>query len=120
MQLTKNFNSNEFDSPDKPSTGMLMDKKFIETLQKARDIANTPFIITSGYRTIEHNKKVGGVSNSSHLKGKACDIKIKDDQHRHQILRGLILAGFRRIGIAKTYIHVDTDENKNQNRVWMY
>ena len=35
-----------------------------------------PMIITSGTRCTKHNKNVGGVSNSHHLSGKACDFYI--------------------------------------------
>lgn len=35
-----------------------------------------PIIITSGYRCIAHNKKVGGVNTSYHLFGMAADIYV--------------------------------------------
>ena len=36
--------------------------------------------INSGYRTPEHNKKIGGATNSQHTKGEAADIfPLKDD-----------------------------------------
>ena len=79
MILSRNFNSDEFDSRDTKGTGMLMDKQFIGQLQKAREIAGIPFVINSGYRTREYNKFIGGVPNSAHTKGKAADIAIKND-----------------------------------------
>lgn len=42
-------------------------------LQKARSYFAKPFNITSGYRTQEYNKKVGGAVNSQHTKGEAID-----------------------------------------------
>ena len=57
----RNFNLKEFDSPDLSGSGLNMDKDFLSMLDNARDIAKTPFKITSGYRTKEHNVKVGGV-----------------------------------------------------------
>ena len=59
----RNFNLKEFDSPDLSGSGLNMDKDFLSMLDNARDIAKTPFKITSGYRTKEHNKlkvKTGG------------------------------------------------------------
>ena len=118
MQLSRHFTSEEFDSKDKRGTGMLMDKKFIEQLQKAREIAGIPFIINSGYRTKEYNKFVGGVPNSAHTKGKACDIAIKNDRERYIVLNALILAGFNRIGVYKTFIHCDNDNSLPMRVIW--
>ena len=36
-----------------------------------------PLKINSGYRTPEHNAKVGGVPNSQHIHGKALDISTR-------------------------------------------
>jgi len=120
MQLTKNFKSSEFDSPDLPHSGKKMRIEFISQLQYARDIAEIPFKINSGFRTKEHNQKVGGTINSSDLYGYACDIHCNSDLDRFTIVNALLMAGFTRIGIAKTFIHVDSDPKKNSFRIWMY
>ena len=112
MQLTENFNSSEFDSPDLPSSGANMSLPFVFKLQEARKIANTPFIITSGYRTKKHNAVVGGVTNTAHMVGKAADIACDVSYMRYKILMGLLSVGFSRIGIYSTYIHVDDDKSK--------
>lgn len=49
----------------------------INVLQPLRNYINKPIIITSGYRCVELNKKVGGVSNSQHATGQACDFIIR-------------------------------------------
>jgi uncharacterized protein YcbK (DUF882 family) len=90
------------------------------TQQCARDYAGIAFKINSGYRTIAHNKRVGGVANSPHLGGYAADIHCVDDASRWVIVNALIQAGFTRIGIAKTFIHVDNDPSKNEYRIWTY
>ena len=113
----KYFKLSEFD--DAPGTGKNMKKDFLTKLDKARDIADVPFKITSGYRSKETNKKVGGVSTSSHLKGLAADISCKDSSTRQKIVNALIQAGFTRIGIADTFIHCDTDKDKN-DAIWLY
>ena len=41
--------------------------------------ANGPITISSGYRSPQLNKLVGGVSNSQHVTGQAADISIKGD-----------------------------------------
>ena len=116
----KYFTLDEFDSPDLEGSGENMDKAFLKMLDKARKIADTPFIINSGYRTDSHNNYVGGKSNSSHLKGMAADIRCTDDAQRSKIIQSLIEVGFNRIGVAKTFIHVDNDPQKNANRIWVY
>lgn len=89
-------------------------------LNDAREKANIPFVITSGFRCETHNKNEGGSETSSHPEGFAVDIKAKNSQERFKILEALILAGFTRIGIAKTFIHVDVDPNKPNQMVWVY
>ena len=116
----RNFNLKEFDSPDLSGSGLNMDKDFLSILDNARDIAKTPFKITSGYRTKEHNVNVGGVEGSSHTKGVACDIACSDSRARYIIIQSLLEAGFTRIGIASNFIHVDSDCEKSQNVIWTY
>tara|TARA_R100001443_G_scaffold66220_1_gene75331 strand:+ start:382 stop:759 length:378 start_codon:yes stop_codon:yes gene_type:complete len=119
------FNFQEFDSPDEIGSGMpieqggKMDKEFLFKLDEARMMAGTPFKITSGYRTEAHNKKVGGVKGSSHTKGCAVDIAINSGLQRSVIVCALAKAGFTRIGIAKTFVHVDLDKEKQQS-IWLY
>ena len=121
----RNFNLKEFDSPDLSGSGLNMDKDFLSMLDNARDIAKTPFKITSGYRTKEHHiaiyKKLGKKPiESSHLKGVACDIACSDSRARFLIINALLEAGFTRIGIANNFIHVDSDCEKSQNVIWTY
>ena len=83
-------------------------------------IAGIPFKINSGFRTPEHNEKVGGAESSSHLRGHAADIHVSSSTYRYEILSALLEAGFTRIGIAKNFIHVDNDPIKTQNVIWTY
>ena len=92
----------------------------LSMLDKARYIAGIPFVINSAYRTKEHNLKIGGKPNSSHLKGLAVDISCKDSRSRFIIINALIKAGFNRIGVAKTFIHADIDKSKSNNVIWTY
>lgn len=123
--MTKYFKYSEFDSPLQQGSGQLMDAGFLYMLDNARHIADVPFEITSGFRIeadIERLEKEGyKVSkNSSHLKGVAADIACTDSITRYIIIDALLKAGFTRIGIAKTFIHVDSDLDKAQNCIWTY
>jgi hypothetical protein len=120
----KYFKLIEFDSPDSKGSGKNMTRDFLKKLDRARDIANVPFKISSGFRTPQHNvslRKKGykASANSSHLKGCAADIVCNDSGTRQKIVNGLIQAGFTRIGIAKTFIHCDTDKDKI-DALWLY
>jgi len=93
--------------------------ELVVMLNQARGLACQPFKINSGCRCAQHNAAVGGVSFSSHLQGLAVDIAVSGDRHRGSVLNGLIKAGFRRIGLAKNFIHVDIDPVK-AGAVWLY
>jgi len=117
----KYFKLEEFDSPDILNSGVNMDGAFLTMLDDARDIAQIPFKINSGYRTKERNELVAkGKKDSSHLIGKAADIACSGSRERWIILDSLIKAGFNRIGIADTFIHVDSDESKSPDVIWTY
>ena len=45
-----------------------------EVLDPAREILGRPIVVNSGYRCERHNRDVGGVRNSQHLRGEAADI----------------------------------------------
>ena len=86
--------------------------ELISMIDKARGLSNTPYKITSGYRSPEQNKKVGGVSNSSHTKGLAVDLACTDNIKRTLILKGLYNCGSDLfIEICKSHIHVDIDKS---------
>ena len=108
--MSKYFKNNELN----------MDEEFLQRLDEAREYAGIPFVINSAWRSEEDNKRVGGKPNSSHLKGLAVDIKATNSRQRGLILDALRSVGFNRIGIAKTFIHVDLDFDKDQDVTWLY
>ena len=121
-RIIKYFNLSEFDSPDEVDSGYNMDSHFMRKLDEAREIAGIPFKVNSGYRSISHNKKVGGVSNSSHIKIPCCaaDIHANTSRDRFLIMSAAIKVGINRIGIGKNFIHLDTDKTKSQDVTWHY
>ena len=114
------FTLSEFDSPDLPNSGVNMDSQFLTKLETAREYAGIPFRITSGYRTKERNSQVTGVPDSAHTKGLASDIACSSGRERCIILKALLDAGFNRIGVANTFIHVDNDPSKPSDVIWTY
>jgi len=95
----------------------IMDALFLAQLDNAREHAGVPFKINSGKRCPAHNAKVGSTSKN-HTSGKACDIECLTGPHRLKIVMGLIRAGFRRIGISKTFIHADSMDEMAS--IWLY
>lgn len=115
MKLSENFSLDEFQSKD----GASFPDQVIENLkvlavqlQALRDHVGKPITITSGYRSKEHNKKIGGALDSFHVRGMASDIQIAGMKPKEvaDIIEQLIkenkmLEGG--IGIYKSWIHYD-------------
>lgn len=89
-----------------------MDPAFLTMLDEARHLAGVPFVLSSACRCPKHNKAVGGVDDSAHVRGHAVDIRCVDSHSRFAILQALLEVGFRRIELAPTWIHVDNDPDK--------
>jgi len=132
MQLTKNFSLSEF---LKSNTATRLDiaeqfnppqlvldniTKLANQLQIARDYFGEPMVFSSGYRCLKLNKAVGGVANSAHTSGMAVDIEFTTEAHAKKLIEALIKAGFKRIGLGWSFIHVDIDMSKPNPACWLY
>lgn len=115
----KYFNLSEFDSPDQKGSGENMNKEFLTLLDSIRELAGTPMKVNSGYRTKEHNRSIGGRTNSAHTRGYAADISAKDSITRMKIVSAAIALKMPRIGIYKTFIHLDNDPTLPQGVMWV-
>ena len=82
------------------------------------DLAGIPFPLSSPYRCPKHNRAVGGVPTSAHTRGYAVDIRCVDTHSRFVMLQALLEAGFRRVELAPTWIHVDNDPDKPRDVVF--
>jgi len=116
----KYFNYFEFDSPDVQGSGQLMSQDLLDILDKIREEFGKPIKITSGYRTVKHNEKVGGKEKSSHLKGLAVDIACDNSLDRFHLISLFIKYNITRIGVAKNFIHIDIDSDKSPKVMWTY
>ena len=54
-----------------------IDISLVKMLDKIREHYGKPIVITSGVRCVTHNRKVGGTSQSYHVKNKAADFYVK-------------------------------------------
>ena len=84
-------------------------------------LGDKPIIVNSGNRCPEENERVGGVSNSPHIPnpdGEAADIRIKGVKPIDIGLAAEKIGGLR-IGIAKTYCHLDVRQ-PSPSKFWIY
>lgn len=99
--------------------------ELVEHLQMMRDYIRmsyheTPLTIRSGCRCAEHNKRSKGKKRSAHLKGEAADIKCYDSRTRFLLIDAAIKCGITRIGVGKTFIHVDVSKTLDPRVAWLY
>lgn len=115
MKLTENFSLEEFQSKDGsafPSEVVQNLGILANQLQALRDHLGKPITITSGYRSKEHNKKIGGALDSFHVRGMAADIQVAGmkpkevaEEIEKLIKEGKMMEGG--IGIYNSWIHYD-------------
>jgi uncharacterized protein YcbK (DUF882 family) len=96
-----------------------LDQRLIVRLIRAREYAQVPFVITSGKRTPEENAAAGGVKGGAHERGLAVDMAAPTSRIRFQMVRGLITAGFNRVGVYDRHVHADVDDSLPQQVLWV-
>jgi Uncharacterized protein conserved in bacteria len=83
-QISPHFSLHEFSNSEDGDT-MLLDEDVIffitVMLEEFRAWYSRPMNINSGYRTAAYNKRIGGVSNSYHLKALAVDYSLPVEFH---------------------------------------
>lgn len=122
MRLTANFNKKEFDSKDgsvMPEDVLMNVQKVANQLQVLRNHINKPIKINSGYRSPDHNRAIGGVSNSQHVLGKAADIMVTGvtTSELSAIIEQLISDGDMLqggLGVYNTFVHYDIRKKKTR------
>ena len=97
-----------------------MSDNLLLSLGVARQIAGIPFHINSSWRDEDTNQRVGGKPNSAHLRGNAVDIACANSSDRYLIVDAAMAAGFTRIGIGNTFVHLDVDKDLPDNVIWTY
>ncbi len=116
----RHFKISEFDSPDEEGSGSKMDKGFLNLLDNIRSDSGVVMKINSGYRTKKHNDLLRNASpNSSHMKGIAVDVHCTSSVDRKRLIFAALDNGVKRIGVAKTFIHLDIDNTKIE-AIWVY
>lgn len=120
MIKAKYFSEAEFKRCSPACSLQDMQQHTLDRLDKARELAGIPFVINSAYRSPEWEKDRDRTGTGAHTTGCAVDIRCNSDANRMKIIKACLAAGFTRVGIGRSYIHVDDDPNKTQNVIWHY
>lgn len=96
-----------------------LDLVFLRKLRKVADVYGKDLVITSAYRTVDYEISKKRSGNSSHCKRLAVDIAVNNGSDRLKLVYCLLGIGFKRIGVAKSFIHVDMDSDKPDS-LWVY
>lgn len=87
-----------------------------EVLDPARRKLGKPVFVNSGFRCPNHNKYVGGVSQSQHIKGQAADIRCEDNKLLAQIIEEN--GCFDQLIIYGSFLHVSwTRSGQNRKQI---
>lgn len=95
--------------------------ELVSKLDTMRGECGFPFIINSGFRTVEENAKLkDAVIDSAHTLGLAVDLKCLTSDNRFKIIQSALKNGITRIGVGSNFIHLDIDINKPSGVIWTY
>lgn len=105
--ISNNFEVKEFKCND-GSDKIIIDTDFVKTkLQDIRNHFKSAVIINSAYRTPVYNKKVGGVSGSLHVKGRAFDIVVKG-YGPSEVAKYARSIGIKGVIEYNSFVHIDS------------
>ena len=100
----------------------LPDPLLITKLESLRSRTGHPIRITSAIRCAYHNALTGGKPDSAHLTGHAADIACPDSVYRYLLIQHIYSDPvlFKRVGIGKDFIHLDTNARLDHDVCWTY
>lgn len=75
-----------------------------DVMDPARRKLGKPVFINSGFRCPRHNAGVGGVPNSQHVRGEACDCRCEDNRRLAKII--VEHGKFDQVILYPTFVHV--------------
>jgi zinc D-Ala-D-Ala carboxypeptidase len=87
-------------------------------LDYLRSLYGKPLKITSGYRDVSHPIEAKKSKGGTHTQGIAADIYIDNSVDRRIIVDLALALGFKGIGIADNFIHLDI--RRTTPVMWLY
>lgn len=97
-----------------------MSPAFLVQLDRVREAAGIPLVLNCAYRSVAYERKKGRSGNSAHTRGLAVDIRCNTSANRYKIIRAALECGITRIGVGKTFVHLDSDTSLTQGVIWHY
>lgn len=114
VNTCQNFTVKEFACSD-GSDVVFISPELVKILQQVREHFKAPVTINSGYRTVSHNKKVGGAAYSQHLYGMAADIVVKGvAPSKVYAYVDSLMPYTGGVGLYSTFTHVDVRKTKSR------
>jgi uncharacterized protein YcbK (DUF882 family) len=106
--LSEHFDRSEFACHDGCGRDSI-DAETLRVVERLRDHFGAAVTINSAFRCENHNRSVGGASNSQHLTGRACDVVV-EGVGPDSVAQHLETTYEDRYGIGRynTFTHVDT------------
>ena len=98
---------------------LVIDTEAMSRLQALRDMLGKPLIITSAYRSPEHNRAVGGAKASKHMEAIAFDVRM-DNHDPHKFEQAARAVGFTGFGYypKSGFMHIDTGPARSWGTPW--
>lgn len=120
MKISEHFTSKELGITNEYRAWILINMCSLvhNVLEPLGTLLNEPIIITSGFRTIEENKRVGGVINSQHLTGQAVDFTCKSISKAFETLVNGDITFDQLIYYRKRkFIHISYSHKNNRKQI---
>ena len=97
-----------------------MVKLIFYVLQPLRDKLGKPVIITSGFRSVALNAKVGGKNTSQHLTGQAVDIKVNgcSASTLFDYIKGSNIPDDQLVNEYHQWVHISYNHGKNRRQAF--
>ena len=110
-----------FDNCTPKSSRQQLDSLLLNILDEIEETIGQELHINSAFRPVVHEIQKGRNGQSAHSLGKAVDIMCYSSALRYDIVKLALQLGVNRIGIYKTFVHLDVasgKDGKNTCVIW--
>ncbi len=120
------FTIDELCKNDKPTEAVKEQLQLLidNVLDPMREEYGKPVRVTSGYRSPEYNKRIGGATNSQHTKGQAADLQTGEGKEGNKRIFDIIKkqGHFDQLIDEKNYqwIHVSYNPQRQRHEILRY